>query len=115
MPSYEIRRVAITSVGKVTPPAVTAAGAGALRRPLNPGAARRPVTPAGNAADLAAPPSRPGARFSDANAEMTIDTFVDPVTGESMKDDHQLTLLVAAVLDPKPPAPPAEGQTPAAE
>ena len=53
------------------------------------------------------------ARF-ESPAEESLDTFVDPITGESLKDDWQLTLLVAVVLDPKPAAPPAEGEQPAA-
>jgi type IV pilus assembly protein PilM len=108
--SYKIVRVAVTSAAKLPPTAPAAANAHSMRPGLPAVGPRRPAAPAAPPPGTVAPPVRPGARFESQPGDQAADTFVDPVTGESLKDDWQLTLLVAAVLDPKPPAPPAEGQ-----
>jgi hypothetical protein len=97
--TYKIAKVIVTSAQKVTPPANTAAAPAFRSR----GAAARPKPAATDKNAAPPPPPRPGGGFSNADPNQVVDTFVDPVTGESLKEDWQLTMLVVAILDPKPP------------
>jgi hypothetical protein len=100
--TYKISKVVVTSAQKVTPPQNQ--GITPAFRARGGAARQRPVVPATDKNAPPPPPPRPGGGFGGAaDANQVVDTFVDPVTGESLKDDWQLTMLVVAVLDPKPP------------
>jgi hypothetical protein len=43
-----------------------------------------------------------------------IDPFLDPLTGEDIRQDTDITVAFVVVLDPPPPPPPAEGAETAA-
>jgi hypothetical protein len=100
--TYKIAKVVVTSAQKVTPPLASNVASAFRSRP-NATARPRPAAPAADKNAAPPPPPRPGGGFSSPDPNLVVDTFVDPVTGESLKEDWQLTMLVVAVLDPKPP------------
>ena len=110
-PAYRIERVAHVSTSSLAAPDANGQPGGGGRRLFGAGGGQGRAIPAfapgvGGGGDF----RRPGAEAApNPGAEEQVDTFIDPVTGESLENDFQFTMLVAITLDPKPKTDAADG------